>query len=140
MNFYSEEHEVSFVYETPDQALQDGIPLSIFSGELPALQATVKYLREHRELSFKEISIILKRAESTIRNTYNNVRDSSLIIADSASVPLTIFEKKLSPLESLVLYLIKQGLKNVTIADLLNLDPRTTSTVKRRLRDKGVLS
>lgn len=116
------------------------VPISIFSGKTPALQAIVRYLREHEQLPYKEIAALLGRAESTIRVTHRNAPRDEQTIEPGLAIPATYFrEFGLSPLENVVFFLQQQQLRNVEIAALLNLDPRTTATVSRRIKNKGVV-
>lgn len=116
------------------------VPLSIFSTKLSALQALVRYLHEERLLSFTEIATLLQRSPKTIWTTYQQGRKERFpFIAGGLSIPVTIFSSRLlSPLEALVSYLSQLGLKNVEVAHALNLDPRTTWTVAKRAKKKGV--
>jgi len=115
------------------------VPISIFSGKTPALQVIVRYLREQEKLAYKDIAELLGRAESTIRVTHRNAPRDELRIEEGLSLPIEFFQFGLSPLETVVYFLERKGLRNVEIAALLALDPRTTATVKRRIKEKGVL-
>jgi DNA-binding CsgD family transcriptional regulator len=119
---------------------ENTVPISIFSGKTPALQVIVRYLREHDERSYREIAELLGRAESTIRVTHRNAPRDELRIEEGLNLPVSFFTQfGLSPLETVVYFLEGEGLRNVEIAMLLALDPRTTATVKRRIKEKGVM-
>lgn len=143
-SFYNTSYELNWDVQAIDDALQTtpaegkGVPLSIFSTRQPTLQTLVRYLREQEGLSFVEMAERLDRATTTLRATYANAdKKEELLIKEGISIPLAIFRLGLSPLEALVFSLQKLGLKNVEIARMLKLDPRTTWTVQSRLKAKG---
>ena len=116
------------------------VPISIFKQELAPLEALVKYLKEYKLLSLKEISIRLDRSIKTIWTTYNNCRDSVLLLESSDyTIPLSIFSHaKLSVLECVVSEL--RNSHNLTyheIAVMLNRDDRTIWTVAKRAEKKN---
>ena len=51
-------------------SLQSSFPIIILRTELSGLEAIVKYLRENRQASYKEIGILLKRNPKTLAVTY----------------------------------------------------------------------
>lgn len=118
------------------------VPISIFSTNMPVLQALVLYLRDYEFLPFSHIAQSLGRAESTIRVTYRNASkfssDSSLVLPTNSPIVLPIgdFASPLSPLEVVVSYLRTLQFRNVDVARMLSLDPRTTSTILRRIKMK----
>lgn len=117
----------------------DSVPISIFSGTMPALQAIVRYLRDIQKYSFIEMAQLLGRAASTLRVTYRNAREELIVDESTLRLPIETFSLGLSPLETVVYFLQQQNLRNVEIASLLHLDPRTTATIKRRIKEKGVV-
>jgi predicted transcriptional regulator len=138
---YSFSHTTDWAVKDVQEALQEReatVPISIFSSNIPALQAVVRYLREEAMYSFGDIAELLGRAESTIRVTYRNAPKDALPIELGLELPLTYFNYGLSPLETVVYFLQQQQLRNVDIARTLQLDPRTTATVARRIREKEV--
>jgi DNA-directed RNA polymerase specialized sigma24 family protein len=115
------------------------VPVGLFNSELTPLQTAVKYLKENKNLSNKEISRIVRRDTKTIWITYNRARSKRLPRIRNASlfVPLSIFgEGQFSPMESLVLYLKQHGLNFSEISRLLGRDPRTIWTVHSRILKK----
>src|SRR3989338_5447039 len=103
------------------------IPVSIFSKELGALEALVKYLKENRGMSYKEISTLLVRNERTIWTAYKKALEKQpkqLLTKElSINIPLGIFKiRKLTILESLVVYLKEKGLKYSEISSLIERD------------------
>jgi len=138
---YSTTHSAEWNYERFDELLSTSldIPVSIYACNIPSLQATVRYMREHLLLSFTEISQLLGRAESTIRVTYRNAPKTALLDDNFLRMPINYFEKGLSPLETVVFFLREKGLRNVEVASTLKRDPRTTSLVFKRAKEKGVV-
>jgi len=117
---------------------EPSVPLSIFSTELSALQAIVRYLHEARRLSFSDIAELLNRSPKTVWTTYAHAKLLSFsYVEDALTVPLSRFSRRdLAPLEALVTYLSRLGFSNVETARLLRLDPRTTWTVAKRAERK----
>ena len=119
------------------------IPVNIFNKKLTVLESIVKHLKEEKNLSLHKISEILGRDERNIWHTYNNSKKkySSKIITKKIElwIPVSIFDGKLSALESVAYYLHdKLGLKFSQIADLLNRDQRTIWTSYSRAKKKYV--
>lgn len=115
------------------------LPASVFSNrKLGVLEIIVKYLREERGLSLKQISVMLKRDNRTIWSSYNQAKKkqkTQLAISESDYlVPVSIFSNRgLGVLEVLVLYLKKRyKLKFSDIGRLISRDQRTVWTVHRR--------
>ncbi len=117
---------------------EPAVPLSIFSTELSALQAVVRYLSEARKLSFTEIAALLNRSPKTVWTTYAHAKELAFTYTEDAlAIPLSRFSRRdLAPLEALVTYLLRLGFSNVEAARLLKLDPRTTWTVAKRAERK----
>ena len=117
-------------------------PLSIFSSELSPLEAATKYLKEEKDLSYREISIIINRDERTVWHSYNNAikkqRDRFSLIDSSFSLPLhLITDRSLSLLESITVYMKEFiGLRYCKIASILNKNDRTIWTVYNRAKNK----
>jgi len=111
------------------------VPVSIFSGDVPPLEALVKFLVENQELSITNISRRLNRNFKTIWTTYKNSQNKRLPTLDSLYfAPLVLFAKdRLSILESLVSYLHNdKKLEFYKIALLLRKDIRTIWTCNKR--------
>lgn len=131
---------VNWTVRPIEEALRpsEGVPISIFSGPQPVLQALVRYLHS-QGMPFSEMARRLGRAESTLRSTLRAARNGPpLVVEPSIELPLAEFALGLSPLETVVNYLRGRGLRNVDVAALLGLDPRTTWTVQQRITRKGV--
>ena len=133
----SAENEKSI--ETPDS---NHAPISIFNSSLGALESIVKYLKEDKNLSNKNISLLLNRDQRTIWATYNKAKNKHTQKLDTSSklkIPLSIFtSRKLSILESLVLYLKTElSLPLHEIAESLCRDDSTIWTVFSRAKKKN---
>lgn len=127
---------LSILQKKPDDVL---IPLSIFKGELPGLEALVKYLKENVRLSNREIARLLIRSSKTIWASYHAAKPAKAFrpSASDLFLPVATFQKnKLSILESIVDWLKKRQYKNIQIARMLNKDPRTIWTVAKRIEQK----
>jgi DNA-directed RNA polymerase specialized sigma24 family protein len=117
------------------------LPLSIFSKELGALESTVKYLKENLKMSYREIAKELNRDERTIWTSYKKaskkIEKEFATAKSSLQIPLSIFEnKKLTVLESLVLYLKEKGMNYSEIAELLDRDQRNIWAIWNRAKNK----
>jgi len=117
------------------------IPASIFSTDIPPLEALVKYLVEIKKMPFKIISTKLNRNFKTIWTTYSNAKNKRITsknTGESFSIPLSIFSKtNLSILESLVRYLHDHyRLEFYKVAKLLRKDVRTVWTCYDRSNKK----
>jgi len=120
---------------------EKGIPISIFNKKLSALESIVKYLREESEMSYKEISNILKRNPGPIGVTYRNAKKkfpSKLDISSHQLIPFSAFKQKLTIFESLVLYLKENNFSFKRIASLLSRNYRTIWTVYNRAKTKSI--
>ncbi len=139
---FSSVHTLDLPLETGRLLVVDepGVPLSIFSTELSALQAVVRYLRDARKQGFGEIAATLNRSPKTIWATYQSARNAQFTYAEGGlTVPLSRFaSRQFSPLETVVSYLAALGFANAEIARKLSLDSRTTWTVQRRAQRKEV--
>lgn len=119
------------------------IPIEIFdNSKLAVLESVTKYLKENLNLSYHEIASLLNRNDRTIWVTYSKASkklESKFIIRKiKFEIPISIFfNRRFSPLESLVRYLkSKFSLKNHDIAILLNRDDTTIWTICNRLKRK----
>ena len=118
-------------------------PVKIFNDELTVLESIVKYLREEKNLSFHNIANFLKRDERNIWGIYNKTKKkySKKFVVEKSEleIPVSIFDHKLSALESLVYYLHDElNLKFSQIAKLIHRDQRTIWTSYSRARKKYV--
>jgi hypothetical protein len=113
------------------------IPIGIFSKDLTVLEAVVRFLKQTK--SNREIAKLIKRDERNISNIFRNaVKKFSPSRGDNdLAFPCSIFNSKLSALESLVEYLKEQrSLSYHEIAKLLQRDDRTIWTVYSRAKKK----
>jgi hypothetical protein len=130
------------IFETISSVDEDKIPVSIFCCELSVLEAVCKYLKEVRNLSYKEIGVVLNRSQKTIWQTYKKAKGKKgngfELSVSRYDVPVGIFaDRKLSNLEHVVYYLkSKFGVSLVKIGELLCRDPRTVWTVYHRCKKK----
>ncbi|MEM3373894.1 MAG: hypothetical protein QXE31_01605 [Candidatus Woesearchaeota archaeon] len=131
-----QEYEIKIYFEKKE--IQ--IPCSIFEKDLGILEAIVKYLHENLNLSFKEISKLIKRSHSNVISSYNNAVKKKKNLFNNInykySIPLSIFEKKLTCFESICLYFKDRGLKLIEIAKLLNRNNKTIWTIYIRALKK----
>lgn len=114
---------------------EEKVPVSIFKNDLGPLEAVVKFLKENRNLTIKQIAEKLNRSSKTIWTTYNNVKDKKIKVRSSSYfIPVSFLSKnKLSILESLASYL--KNVESLTfhqIAELTNRDDRTIWTCHHR--------
>ena len=109
------------------------IPSTIFSNKLGALEAITKYMKENLGMSYHKIAEILNRDDRTIWTAYNKAKEKQreLIIVKETNIflPVSIFNKKLTILEAMIVYLKEQGLRYTEIAKLLDRDQRNIWTI-----------
>jgi hypothetical protein len=117
------------------------IPLSIFKKEktIGALESLCKYLKENTGLSFSEIAKLIGRDERTVWNAYHDAykkKSEKFVIEEKESyVPLESFNKRLTILESIILFL-KEKNNNVNVAKILGRDPRNVYSIYKRAQEK----
>ncbi|MBI2129965.1 HTH domain-containing protein [Candidatus Woesearchaeota archaeon] len=114
---------------------EEKIPVSLFKNDLGPLEAVVKFLKENKNLTLKQIALKLNRSSKTIWTTYNNVRNEKLKVSASFHfIPISFLsKKKLSILESIASYL--KDVESLTfhqIAELTGRDDRTIWTCHHR--------
>lgn len=116
------------------------IPVSLFCNDIPPLESLVKYLKEEKNLSIKEIAQKLNRNIQTIWTTYRNSKNKKINFFYGFSVSLNIFSKeKYSILESLVGYLNDIcNIKTSQIAKMLNRDIRVIHVHYTRYKLKKI--
>src|SRR3989344_303376 len=119
------------------------LPVEIFNEKLTVLESVVKYLKEEKELSLHNIAGFIKRDERNVWGIYDKSSKEHpkkfIIKKSELEIPVSIFESKLSALESVVSYLHdKLNLKFSQIAILLHRDQRTIWTAYQRARKKHV--
>ncbi|MCX6742536.1 MAG: right-handed parallel beta-helix repeat-containing protein [Candidatus Pacearchaeota archaeon] len=117
------------------------VPLSLFKENLGVLEILVKYLKENLGLPYHEIAKLLNRDDRTIWATYKNTlkkkKEKLEVKQSKISIPLSIFvNRKLSILESLILYLKEKGFSFKEISKLINRDQRNIWTINSRAKGK----
>jgi len=110
---------------------EETIPVSAFGHDASTMQALTRYLVDVRGKSFTDAARLLGRHPKAIWTSYHQTQPLPPL-ADGIRIPVAIFSTTRSPLEALVLHLKSLGLRNVKIASLLKLDPRTTWTAMKR--------
>lgn len=118
------------------------IPATIYNNELTPLEATTQYLKDIRQYTTKHIAEVLKRRKSTIDSAYENAQTKQVQVLDDPKtphrIPLTAFNKILSPSESIIYELHTQGNKNSEIAEILGKDARNIwQTLDRAKQKRG---
>jgi len=112
------------------------IPLSIFKYDSGALESICRYMKENLNMRYKEISDLLQRNERTIWVAYNKAKqkqpETIKIEQEKILIPISIFNKKLTILESIILFLKSRQMKYIEIANLLNRDQRNIWTIYSR--------
>ena len=117
------------------------IPSTIFSKELGALESITKYMKENLKMSYREIAKELGRDERTIWTAYkkaNEKQKEPLKIKETKIFfPISAFEnKKLTVLESMIIYLKEKGFNFKEIADMLDRDQRNIWTIYSKAKSK----
>lgn len=110
------------------------IPSSIFSKSLSPLETVVKYLKENKRRSLKDIAKLLNRAKSNIYNTYKKAKNKPTIVMGPTDyfIPLSTYRDKKTVLKATVYYLKQQNLSFRQIGKLLQRNERTIWTVYTR--------
>jgi DNA-binding CsgD family transcriptional regulator len=120
------------------KSISNDFPISILKTQLSSLEAIVKFLRENRKYSYKEIAILLRRNPKTLAVSYGMAKTkrpekfSKYICASKSRIPLSVFNERLSILEAIITYLRSRDMSYSEIARFINKDPRTVWTVCRR--------
>jgi len=117
------------------------IPITIFSKELGALESLVKYMKENLNMNYHEIAKELNRDERTIWTAYKKAKEKQKepikIKETDISIPLSIFkDRKLTILESIIIYLKEKEMKYSEIAELIDRDQRNIWTIYSKARKK----
>jgi DNA-directed RNA polymerase specialized sigma24 family protein len=110
------------------------IPIEVFSKELGALESIVKYMKENLNMNYKGIASELKRDQRTIWTAYKKASEKMkkpLEIKETKMfLSLSVFkDRKLTILESIIVYLREKGLRYSEIAELVNRDQRNIWTI-----------
>ncbi len=119
------------------------IPITIFSKKLGSLESLVKYMKENLEMNYNEIAEELNRDQRTIWTAYKKAKEKQKEPIDIKEtdifLPTLIFKnRKLTVLESIIIYLKEKGMKYSEIAELLNRDQRNIWTIYSRAVKKLV--
>jgi hypothetical protein len=122
--------------------LHQGVPVSAFSSRLSGLEVFVKYLKENKRKSVKEIASLIMRKKSTVYNTYRAAKSKqqwSLDVSDdSILIPVELIsDRTFSVQQHLVLFLSSQGLSLVEIAATLHRSVSTVKTAWRNSQNRG---
>jgi DNA-binding CsgD family transcriptional regulator len=117
------------------------VPTGIFTKKIGALETISKYMKENLNMNYKEIAEELNRDERTIWTAYNKARKKQpkpLEVKETKMfLPLSIFKnRKLTILESIIVYLKEEGMKYNEIAELLGRDQRNIWTIYSKARKK----
>jgi DNA-binding CsgD family transcriptional regulator len=137
---------LEFVSEKSEKfiVLEKSFPIIILKSRLSGLEAIVKYLRENRHSSYKQIGQLLCRNPKTLAVTYNISKRKmpepypSEIDETKDRIEYSAFQDNLSILESICSYLKWKGMNYSKIARLLGKNPRTVWTVCKRAEKKSM--
>lgn len=116
------------------------IPLSIFSSELPPMEALCKYLIDYEQLSNKNAANLLNRNSKSIWANYQRAKGKELVLSGNQKylIPISILNNRsFSLLESVILHLNQTyGLTNAQIANLLRKSPNSIAVLLKRAKRK----
>lgn len=139
-----EEHELFELYlshlKKQNQLTQ--IPITLFKYSLSPSELIIKYLKENLNLTTPKIAKLLNRNSGAILNSYNNANKkypSGLFAKETnIQIPIDILaNRNYSILENITIFL--KEIKDLRIKDIashLNKNPKTISTVYRRVKNK----
>lgn len=119
------------------------LPTAIFNKKLTVLESIVKYLRENKQFSLKQIADILGRDERNVWHIYHATKTKAprkfSNLLKHFEVPVSIFpDTQLSAQEAVVCYLRNSlGLTFNEIAEVLARSASTIRTVYQRCRRKN---
>ena len=99
-------------------------------------------MKENLKMNYNESAEVLNRDQRTIWTAYKKATEKQKEMIEIGKtlvfLPTSIFkDRKLTTLESIVVYLKEQGLKYSEIAKLLDRDQRNIWTVYSRARKKS---
>jgi hypothetical protein len=124
--------------EVYKQNIQGTIPLEIYTENLGIMEATIKYLKEEKNMSYHEIAAQLGRDDRTIWTSYKKAqakkKERFQINRKEENIPLTILtDRTKTPLTQITNYLMeKHKMKNRQIAELLRKDYKTIWAANKR--------
>jgi parallel beta-helix repeat protein len=116
------------------------IPITIFTKKLGALESLSKYMKENLGMSYHKIAELLNRDERTIWTAYHKSltkqKGKINVIETSIFIPISVLNnRKLTVLESLILYLKQKDMKYSEIAKLLNRNQKNIWTIYSRVEN-----
>lgn len=118
------------------------IPISVFKSKIGALEALCKYMKENLNIKYRKIAELLQRNERTIWTAYNKAKQKQpepiKIEGEKILLPISILNKKLTVLESVIIYLKQQNLRYVEISKLLNRNQRNIWAIYSRAVKKAI--
>ncbi|MFH1849766.1 MAG: hypothetical protein ABH879_06285 [archaeon] len=117
------------------------VPVEIFASGLSVLEALVKYVKETYDLNYHEIGGLIERDERSVWAAYQTgiIRQKGpfKIRESRIGIPVNIFTKQYSLLESIIIYLKEvEHLRNIQIAKLLSKRSSTIWTCYTRAMQK----
>lgn len=118
------------------------IPVEIFSIELSPAEAIVKFLKDHKNLTYSQIGKLLNRDQRGIWGAYDRAAKKQMssfqVYPSQLLIPIEIFQDRDYPiLERLVRYLKEeQEIPVLKIAEMLDKSKSTIWTVYNRARRK----
>lgn len=133
-------------YKLTAQMKKEQVPVTVlFDREVSCFEAIIEYLKEERNLSYRQIAMLTNRNDRTIWTVYNRAKKKRQGAARvyelkkrMLRVPASIFtDRNVSVLETISEYLKDQ--RNMTyaeIAKVTNRDDRTIWTVYNRAKSK----
>ena len=117
--------------------ITDTIPVNLFAHSASTMQALARYLIDVKGMTCTQAARLLGRHPKSLWTSYHQTPRLPTIQEDTIRIPIHIFCTTKAPLEALVSHLKKTGLRNIEIARLLQLDPKTTWTAAKRAEVKA---
>jgi len=116
-------------------------PITILNKKLGVSECLVRYLKAELGWNYKKISSVIKRSEAVVGVMYRQSLKKQMgrlkPTPTAIFIPLSIFSKKFTVFESIILYLKdKEELRYTEIAKLTGRDQRTIWTIYNRARGK----
>jgi len=113
------------------------MPTTIFSENIGALETVIKYLKENLGMNYHEIARYLNRDERTIWTAYQKAiqKQHQMIEVKETKMflPVSILRnRKLTVLESLIVYLKSKEMKYSEIAEIIRRDQRNIRTAHQK--------
>jgi len=117
------------------------MPITIFSKKIGSLEIITKYMKENLGMNYIKIVEKLNRNESTVRTAYKKSiekqKEPIKIKETKIFVPISIFKnRKLTTLESVIIYLKEKEMRYSEIAKLLDRDQRNVWTIYSKAKSK----